>query len=110
MSFGALSANAILALNEGARQNNFAHDTGEGGISAYHKRSGDALVWNIGSGYFGCRDNLGGGLKKHSSRVRACPKKMIEIKLSQGAKLGHGGILPSDKVTEEIAQARGVMT
>lgn len=109
MSFGALSANAILALNEGARQGNFAHDTGEGGISAYHKRPGGALVWNIGSGYFGCRDNLGGFSEEAFIKNACLPQvKMIEIKLSQGAKPGHGGILPGDKVTEEIAQARGV--
>lgn len=109
MSFGALSANAILALNEGARQGNFAHDTGEGGISAYHKRPGGALIWNIGSGYFGCRDQQGAFSEETFIRNAVLPQvKMIEIKLSQGAKPGHGGILPGDKVTEEIASARGV--
>ena len=109
MSFGALSANAILALNEGARLGNFAHDTGEGGISRYHRQPGGALVWNIGSGYFGCRDEQGRFSEEAFVR-NACTDqvKLIEIKLSQGAKPGHGGILPAGKVTPEIAEARGV--
>jgi glutamate synthase domain-containing protein 2 len=109
MSFGALSANAVLALNEGARLGNFAHDTGEGGISRYHRRPGGALVWNIGSGYFGCRDK-DGGFSEEAFVRNACTDqvKLIEIKLSQGAKPGHGGILPAGKVTLEIAEARGV--
>ena len=109
MSFGALSANAILALNEGARLGNFAHDTGEGGISRYHRQSGGSLVWNIGSGYFGCRDEQGRFSEEAFVR-NACTDqvKLIEIKLSQGAKPGHGGILPAGKVTLEIAEARGV--
>ena len=109
MSFGALSANAILALNQGARAGNFAHDTGEGGISRYHKEHGGDLIWNIGSGYFGCRDEAGrfseARFIENATRDQV---KMIEVKLSQGAKPGHGGILPGGKVTAEIAAARGV--
>jgi len=109
MSFGALSANAVLALNEGARQGGFAHDTGEGGISRYHREPGGALIWNIGSGYFGCRDEHGAFSEEAFTRNATLPQvKMIEIKLSQGAKPGHGGILPGAKVTIEIAEARGV--
>lgn len=109
MSFGALSANAILALNDGARLGNFAHDTGEGGISVHHKKAGGALIWNIGSGYFGCRDDRGNFSEDAFARNATLPQvKMIEIKLSQGAKPGHGGILPGAKVTIEIAEARGV--
>jgi glutamate synthase domain-containing protein 2 len=109
MSFGALSANAVLALNEGARLGNFAHDTGEGGISVHHKKAGGALIWNIGSGYFGCRDERGNFSEEAFARNATLPQvKMIEIKLSQGAKPGHGGILPGAKVTIEIAEARGV--
>ncbi|ASC62965.1 MULTISPECIES: FMN-binding glutamate synthase family protein [Achromobacter] len=109
MSFGALSANAVLALNEGARQGNFAHDTGEGGISRYHRQPGGGLVWNIGSGYFGCRDEHGAFSEEAFVKNACTPQvKMIEIKLSQGAKPGHGGILPAGKVTPEIAEARGV--
>ena len=109
MSFGALSANAILALNRGAVLGNFTHDTGEGGISAYHRRYGGDLIWNIGSGYFGCRDEHGNfSPEKFSERARQDNVKMIEIKLSQGAKPGQGGILPAAKVTAEIAEARDV--
>jgi glutamate synthase domain-containing protein 2 len=109
MSFGALSANAVLALNEGARQGDFAHDTGEGGISRYHLQAGGSLIWNIGSGYFGCRDENGAFSEEAFARNANLPQvKMIEIKLSQGAKPGHGGILPGAKVTIEIAEARGV--
>lgn len=109
MSFGALSANAVMALNEGARIGNFAHDTGEGGISAYHRKPGGALIWNIGSGYFGCRDEQGNFSPEAFVKNACTPQvKMIEIKLSQGAKPGHGGILPGAKVTLEIAEARGV--
>jgi glutamate synthase domain-containing protein 2 len=109
MSFGALSANAILALNEGAKIGHFAHDTGEGGISAYHLRPGGDLIWNIGSGYFGCRDDRGHFNDEAFTKNATRPEvKMIEIKLSQGAKPGHGGILPGGKVTPEIAAARGV--
>ncbi|MEQ5801150.1 FMN-binding glutamate synthase family protein [Halomonas sp. H10-9-1] len=108
MSFGALSANAIKALNDGAREGGFYHDTGEGAISSYHRRGGD-LVWEIGSGYFGCRDEAGHfdpERFRHHARQNAV--KMIEIKLSQGAKPGHGGILPAAKITPEIATIRGV--
>ncbi|MBX7020404.1 FMN-binding glutamate synthase family protein, partial [Providencia rettgeri] len=109
MSFGALSANAILALNKGAKMGNFAHDTGEGGISTYHLRHGGDLIWNIGSGYFGCRDEHGNfSPERFAERATQDHIKMIEIKLSQGAKPGHGGILPGTKVTAEIALARGV--
>ncbi|ARP82456.1 FMN-binding glutamate synthase family protein [Bordetella genomosp. 8] len=109
MSFGALSGNAITALNEGARIGGFAHDTGEGGISPYHRKPGGALVWNIGSGYFGCRDEQGNFSAEAFIRNARDPQiRMIEIKLSQGAKPGHGGILPGPKVTPEIAATRGV--
>jgi glutamate synthase domain-containing protein 2 len=109
MSFGSLSANAILALNKGAQLGGFAQDTGEGSVSPYHKVHGGDLIWEIGSGYFGCRfDNGLFDLDKYI-QVAADPQiKMIEIKLSQGAKPGHGGILPAAKVTAEIAKTRGV--
>ena len=110
MSFGALSANAVTALNTGARKGNFAHDTGEGGISRYHRAPGGDLVWNIGSGYFGCRDADGHFSEEAFVANATSPQvRMIEIKLSQGAKPGHGGILPGAKVTPEIAEARGVL-
>jgi glutamate synthase domain-containing protein 2 len=109
MSFGALSANAILALNGGAKKGNFAHDTGEGSISAHHRVNGGDLIWEIGSGYFGCRNADGSFNEEHfSSNARDEQVKMIELKLSQGAKPGHGGVLPGPKVTAEIAAARGV--
>jgi glutamate synthase domain-containing protein 2 len=109
MSFGALSANAILALNQGAKRGGFAHDTGEGSISQYHKVHGGDLVWEIGSGYFGCRNDDGSfNAEKFTANARDAQVKMIEIKLSQGAKPGHGGVLPGSKVTAEIAAARGV--
>src|SRR3546814_111248 len=109
MSFGALSANAVLALNKGAALGNFAHDTGEGGVSRYHLEHQGDLIWNIGSGYFGCGDEKGNFSEEiFTSRARLPSIKMIEIKLSQGAKPGHGGILPGPKVTPEIAEARGV--
>ena len=109
MSFGALSANAVLALNKGARLGNFAHDTGEGGVSEYHTRHGGDLIWNIGSGYFGCRDENGNFCpERFAERAQQEQIKMIEIKLSQGAKPGQGGILLAPKVTPEIAAARGV--
>jgi glutamate synthase domain-containing protein 2 len=109
MSFGALSANAVLALNEGARRGRFFHDTGEGSISRYHRAAGGDLVWEIGSGYFGCRDEAGRFDAERFRETAAGEQvKMIELKLSQGAKPGHGGILPGSKVTPEIAEARGV--
>jgi glutamate synthase domain-containing protein 2 len=110
MSFGALSANAVLALNWGAKMGGFAHDTGEGSISRHHRTHGGDLIWEIGSGYFGCRDAQGRfNAERFVENVRSPQVKMIEIKLSQGAKPGHGGVLPGPKVTEEIAEARGVM-
>jgi glutamate synthase domain-containing protein 2 len=100
MSFGALSANAILALNEGARRGHFFHDTGEGSISRYHLRNGGDLVWEIGSGYFGCRDANGHFDGARFAENAAIDQvRMIEIKLSQGAKPGHGGVLPGAKVS-----------
>jgi glutamate synthase domain-containing protein 2 len=109
MSFGALSANAVMALNLGAKKGNFAHDTGEGSISRYHRLHGGDLIWEIGSGYFGCRTEDGQfDPKKFAENALKPQVKMIEIKLSQGAKPGHGGILPGPKVTVEIAEARGV--
>ena len=109
MSFGALSANAIMALNRGARLGGFAHDTGEGSISRHHRSQGGDLIWEIGSGYFGCRDEQGRFSPERFAENAASEQvKMIEIKLSQGAKPGHGGVLPGPKVTTEIAEARGV--
>ena len=108
MSFGSLSANAITALNAGAKQGKFYHDTGEGAISPYHRQGGD-LVWEIGSGYFGCRNEDGTFSEERFVEGATLEQvKMIEIKLSQGAKPGHGGILPAAKVTPEIAATRGV--
>ena len=108
MSFGALGGNAVLAMNTGAKMGNFAHDTGEGGISRYHRNGGGDLIWQIGTGYFGCRSKETGGFDADLFAKNAVDPqiKMIEIKMSQGAKPGHGGILPGAKVTEEIAEAR----
>lgn len=109
MSFGALSANAILALNGGARRGGFAHDTGEGSISVHHRAHGGDLIWEVGSGYFGCRHDDGRfDAARFEANARDPQVKMIELKLSQGAKPGHGGVLPGPKVTAEIAAARGV--
>ena len=109
MSFGALSANAILALNAGAKRGGFAHDTGEGSISAHHRVHGGDLIWEVASGYFGCRNDDGSfSAEKFTVNARDPQVKLIEIKLSQGAKPGHGGMLPGPKVTAEIAAARGV--
>jgi len=109
MSFGALSANAVLALNAGARRGGFAHDTGEGSISQHHRVHGGDLIWEIGSGYFGCRNDDGTFSAERFAANAADPQvKMIELKLSQGAKPGHGGVLPGPKVSPEIAAARGV--
>lgn len=107
MSYGALSKNAIMALNEGARIGGFAHNTGEGGLSDYHLEGGGDLIWQLGTGYFGCRDT-DGNFNPAAFAARAVHPnvKMIEIKLSQGAKPGHGGLLPAVKVTEEIARIR----
>jgi glutamate synthase domain-containing protein 2 len=109
MSFGALSANAVLALNKGAKLGGFAHDTGEGSISCYHREHGGDLIWEIGSGYFGCRNDDGTfNAERFAASAREPQVRMIEIKLSQGAKPGHGGMLPGAKVSREIAAARGV--
>jgi len=109
MSFGALSANAILALNAGAKRGNFAHDTGEGSISRHHRVHGGDLIWEIGSGYFGCCKSDGSfDEERFTANARDPQVKMIELKLSQGAKPGHGGVLPGPKVTLEIAEARHV--
>lgn len=109
MSFGALSANAIASLNWGARVGGFAHNTGEGSISEYHLKHGGDLIWQIGTGYFGCRASDGTfDAEQFEQRAQLESVKMIEIKLSQGAKPGHGGILPGKKNTPEIAKARGV--
>nr|WP_231731077.1 FMN-binding glutamate synthase family protein [Lacimicrobium alkaliphilum] len=107
MSFGALSNHAILALNKGAKLGQFSHNTGEGAISEYHLHYGGDLVWQIGTGYFGCR-NADGTFNANSFSEKASLEqvKMIEVKLSQGAKPGHGGILPADKNSEEIARIR----
>jgi glutamate synthase domain-containing protein 2 len=109
MSFGALGGPAVRAMNLGAREGRFAHDTGEGGISRYHRENRGDLIWQIGTGYFGCRDPDGMFDPELFARNATDPQvKMIEIKVSQGAKPGHGGILPGAKVTEEIAEARMV--
>ena len=109
LSFGSLSANAILALNKGASLGGFAHDTGEGSISAHHRTHGGDLIWEIGSGYFGCRHDDGTfSDERFAANARDPQVKLIELKMSQGAKPGHGGILPGPKVTQEIAAARGV--
>lgn len=109
MSFGSLSPNAILALNGGAKDGEFAHNTGEGGISPYHLEPGGDLIWQIGTGYFGCRTMRGEFDPELFRKNALLPQvKMIEIKLSQGAKPGHGGILSGKKVTKEIAQIRNV--
>jgi glutamate synthase domain-containing protein 2 len=114
MSFGALSANAIRALNQGAQAGGFMHDTGEGSISRHHRpdnpnEPGGDLVWEIGSGYFGCRNPDGSfSEEKFTENATLVQVKMIEVKLSQGAKPGHGGVLPGAKVSAEIAEARGV--
>ncbi|HUI12928.1 MAG TPA: FMN-binding glutamate synthase family protein [Xanthobacteraceae bacterium] len=109
MSFGALSKNAILALNGGAKKGNFAHDTGEGGYSPYHRENGGDIIWEIGSGYFSCRNTDGTFCAdKFAANAAADQVKMVELKLSQGAKPGHGGVLPGAKVSAEIASTRGV--
>lgn len=109
MSFGSLGPSAVRALGRGAKQGGYAQSTGEGGISRYHREAGADLVWQVGTGYFGCRAPDGGfdadAFRKNATDDQV---KMIEIKLSQGAKPGHGGILPAHKVTEQIAEARGI--
>lgn len=109
MSFGSLSKNAVLSLNGGAKMGGFAHNTGEGGISPYHIQPGGDVVWQIGTGYFGARDENGFFSDEIFKTNATQPTvKMIEIKLSQGAKPGHGGILPGKKNTPEIAAIRHV--
>ncbi len=109
MSFGALSANAIRALNRGARLGKFAHDTGEGGFSRHHREHGGDIIWEVGSGYFGCRNTDGTfDPGRFAAQAQEDQVRMVEVKLSQGAKPGHGGVLPAAKVSPEIAQARGV--
>src|SRR5271154_4287476 len=109
MSFGALSPNAIRALNTGAGKGGFAHDTGEGGYSRYHRENGGGLIWEIGSGYFSCRNDDGTFCpEKFAAGAQSDQVKMVELKLSQGAKPGHGGVLPAAKVSPEIAATRGV--
>ncbi|WP_406627652.1 FMN-binding glutamate synthase family protein [Acinetobacter baumannii] len=109
MSFGSLSANAIRALNKGAQLGGFYHDTGEGSLSPYHLENGGDIVWQIASGYFGCRTLDGKFDEQKFAKQSQLPQiKMIELKLSQGAKPGHGGILPKHKITAEIAEIRGV--
>lgn len=109
MSFGALGGNAIEALNLGAKLAGCYHDTGEGGLSPYHEKHGGDLVWQVASGYFGCRDRQGRFDPAMFADHAAHPSiRMIEIKLSQGAKPGHGGMLPAAKVTPEIAAIRGI--
>ncbi len=109
MSFGALSRNAVMALNRGARLGQFAHNTGEGGISPWHLQDGGDLIWQIGTGYFGCRTPQGDfDAAIYSKNAQRDAVKMIEIKLSQGAKPGHGGVLPASKLTREIADIRHV--
>lgn len=108
MSFGSLSKNAVMALNNGAKKGNFFHNTGEGGVSPYHLQGGD-LCWQIGTGYFGCRSMDGSFSEEQYQENATKPEvKLIELKLSQGAKPGHGGVLPGVKNTKEIAKIRGV--
>lgn len=109
MSYGSLSQNAIMSLNGGAHDGGFAHNTGEGGLSDYHLQNGGDLIWQIGTGYFGCRDEKGNfNPEQFKEKCRHPQVKMIEIKLSQGAKPGHGGILPKEKLTQEISRIRHV--
>ena len=109
MSYGALSKNAIMSLNRGAKIGGFSHNTGEGSMSPYHLEHGGDIVWQIGTGYFGCRDDEGGfNPQTFQDNASIDVVKMIEIKLSQGAKPGHGGILPAAKLTQEIANIRHV--
>lgn len=109
MSFGALSANAIRALNEGAKMGGFAHDTGEGGISRHHRAGGGDLIYQLGTGYFGsCTQPGVFSPERFETQAASDQVRMIEVKLSQGAKPGHGGVLPAAKITDEIAEARGI--
>ncbi len=107
MSFGAIGGNAVLALNQGAKLGGFAHDTGEGSISPYHREGGGDIVWQVATGYFGCRTPDGRFDPDLFAKTASAPQvKMIELKLSQGAKPGHGGVLPKAKITPEIARTR----
>ncbi|MBV1693608.1 MAG: FMN-binding glutamate synthase family protein [Hyphomicrobiales bacterium] len=109
MSYGSLSANAIRSLNKGAKLGGFAHDTGEGGYSPYHQEHGGDIIWELGSGYFSARNPDGTFSPEKFAQVASNPQiKMVELKLSQGAKPGHGGVLPAAKITREIARIRGV--
>ncbi|HXI05367.1 MAG: FMN-binding glutamate synthase family protein [Bradyrhizobium sp.] len=109
MSFGALSPNAVRALNAGAKKGGFAHDTGEGGVSPYHREAGGDIIWEVGSGYFGCRNRDGSFNPELFAKIAGDEQiKMVELKISQGAKPGHGGVLPAAKVSEEISKIRGV--
>lgn len=109
MSFGSLGSHAIEALNLGAKTGGFYHDTGEGGLSPYHRKHGGDIVWELGSGYFGCRNRDGSfSPERFAERATLDQVRMVEIKLSQGAKPGHGGVLPAAKITAEIAETRGV--
>ncbi|SFI06809.1 FMN-binding glutamate synthase family protein [Halpernia frigidisoli] len=109
MSFGSLSSRAIVSLNRGARKGNFYHNTGEGGLSPYHLEGGGDICWQIGTGYFGCRNEDGTFSGELFKKYATLPNvKMVEIKLSQGAKPGHGGVLPAIKNTEEIAKIRHI--
>lgn len=109
LSFGAISKNAVRALNRGARKGGFAHNTGEGGISSYHLEAGGDLIWQIGTGYFGCRTPDGGfDATRFREQARQESVRMIELKLSQGAKPGYGGVLPGVKVNREVAAIRGI--
>jgi glutamate synthase domain-containing protein 2 len=109
MSFGALSSNAILALNKGAARGRFAQDTGEGGLSEHHLRGGGDLIWEIGTGYFGCRTPEGDFDAREFADKAALPEvKCVSLKISQGAKPGFGGVLPGAKVNAEIARTRDV--
>ena len=108
MSFGALSPNAVRALNAGAKKGGFAHDTGEGGVSPYHRENGGDIIWEIGSGYFGCRNRDGSFNPEEFARVATDDQiKMVELKISQGAKPGHGGVLPAAKVSRRDFQDQG---
>ena len=98
----------MRALNTGAKKGGFAHDTGEGGFSPYHRENGGDIIWEIGSGYFGCRNRDGRSTRRFTRGAADDQIKMIEIKVSQGAKPGHGGVLPAAKVTAEISEIRGV--
>src|SRR5690606_41209692 len=106
MSFGSLSKNAVMALNKGAKMGEFAHNTGEGGISPYHLKYGGDLIWQIGTGYFGCRTENGEfSPERFREKATMDSVKMIEVKLSQGAKPGHGGILPADR--KSVVEGKG---